>query len=180
MAGKKGRCARCGKVNHVPVVLSVDVRRADGVGAVAAIAESGGASPFRSTADLVARSATVEGSVDLANGPRFRTTPLERDDLGERTIDFFDHVASRINDLADPADDADADEMFAPRPRPAISSRPMDHDEQAYGIDEALPLAEFDLAPPRGISLGRVIATALTVGLICGFCLGLFAAHWVM
>src|SRR4051812_27411849 len=97
LAGKKGRCAHCGKVNQVPVVLSVDVRRTT---AVASAAAAG--SPFRSTADLAARTTAVEGSVELPSGPRFLTAPLGREAASNQALDFFDQVASRINDLSDP------------------------------------------------------------------------------
>src|SRR3954447_16676468 len=84
LAGKKGRCAHCGKVNQVPVVLSVDVKRATAVASAAAN------SPFRSTADLAARAAAVEGSIDISSDVRFLTAPLERQAGSNQTLDFFD------------------------------------------------------------------------------------------
>src|SRR5690349_12678132 len=63
LAGKKGRCARCGAINPVPgalmrpIVLSVDVKRTR-------------QSPFRSTADLEPVRGTIEGAMEVA-GARF-------------------------------------------------------------------------------------------------------------
>src|SRR5215213_5317539 len=83
LAGKRGRCAHCGNVNQVPVVLSVDVKR------TTAVASAAAASPFRSTADLAVRATTVEGSIELSPGPRFHTAPLERERVSNEALDFF-------------------------------------------------------------------------------------------
>src|SRR5437867_8241150 len=95
LSGKRGRCARCGAVNRVPELVSVEVKRAEAP------------SPFRSTADLAVRLA-IDGNVDVPDG-RFAgaapvaTTVVEPE---ANPRDFFDQVASRLTDAQSFAADA--------------------------------------------------------------------------
>jgi hypothetical protein len=179
LAGKKGRCAHCGKVNQVPVVLSVDVKR------TTAVASAAAGSPFRSTADMVARATTVEGSIELSSGPRFLTAPLERPTVPNETLDFFDQVASRINDFADPVAEAGADYQArtpryagAPTPRRAPIDPAVATD---FGPDDLPPARAYEAQPDHtGPDMMRIVMASLTIGTIVGFCLGLFASKWMM
>lgn len=173
MAGKRGRCARCGKANLVPVVLNVDVRRT-----TAAPAEP---SPFRSTADLAAR-ANVEGAMELASA-RFHSTPIARESLPAPAADFFDQVASRINGAAGPVDlNQDRRPPRQPPPEPDYDE---DDDVFAGRGRGYLPRVERRILPPpppdmRSPDLTRVVVAALIVGAIGGFCVGLIASNWIM
>jgi hypothetical protein len=171
LAGKRGKCARCGGVNRVPAAaVSVDVRRA---------VEP---SPFRN-ADRPTRGA-VEGAIELA-GKRFLTVTPSSTAVEEihDPRDFFDQVASHISaarpqpftrDVAAPAAPA------APPPRrpPPIRGRGRHHplENRAPHTGDSYEV-RYDHQPQE---FARAVSAALVVGAVVGFCVGLVASKWLL
>src|SRR2546430_1659182 len=116
LAGKKGKCARCGGVNRVPHTLSVEVKRA------------ADPSPFRNV-DRPVRTA-IEGAIELS-GKRFLAAAPSATLQDERPADFCDQVASRMAHRPKPseANRAPAAVRVAPArrpppPRPKVAPNP--------------------------------------------------------
>lgn len=161
LAGKKGRCARCGAVNPVPEALTVEVARA------------AGQSPFRSTADLELRG-TIEGTVALDDA-KFLATAPDVPAISEKTDDFFEEVTSRLNQVIEEIDSNDSAPMLQPAPAARIGVGQLALEKLASGeTAHILPSLPFD-QPPGEIGR-RAILGALAVGVVLGFCLGLLAA----
>jgi len=162
LAGKKGRCARCGAINPVPEALMVEVARTPAQ------------SPFRSTADLEL-SGTIEGSVALDDA-KFLATAPDSPPITEKTDDFFEEVTSRLNQVIEEIDSHDStpSPLSAPVARVGVGQAALE--KLASGeTAHLLPSLPFD-EPPSEIGR-RAILGALVVGAVLGFCLGLLAAR---
>jgi len=155
MAGKRGKCARCGGVNKVPEILSVDVKRAPE------------ASPFRD-ADTPVRGAIVE-AVEV--GGAFLSAPVEGPVVRREGARAHEQVTGQLVD----------DEGETPAARGGYASpgghtgpepHPMD------GLGPPVPDYEFQL--DRSHEMSRAIAASLVVGAVVGFCAGLLAAKWIL
>jgi hypothetical protein len=157
MAGKRGKCARCGGINRVPEVLSVDVKRAPE------------ASPFRN-ADAPARGAIV-GTVDLAEG-KFLSTPVEAPPKREATSIYEQVTGTWVDQETDPRPRREDDPPPYAQPGSGTPMHPMD------GLAPPVPDYEFQLDLRSEMS--RAIAASLVVGAVLGFCAGLLASKWIM
>ena len=156
MAGKRGKCARCGGVNKVPEILSVDVKRAPE------------ASPFRD-ADTPVRGAIVE-AVEV--GGAFLSTPAEAPVVRREGARAREQVTGHLVD--EEGEDRTARGGYASPARHAAPepSHPMD------GLGSPVPDYEFQL--DRSQEISRAIAASLVVGAVVGFCAGLLAAKWIL
>lgn len=163
LAGKKGKCARCGAVNHVPEALSVEVARAPA------------ASPFRSTADLelrgtLAGTSEVDGGRFLAQGPPGAT-------ISERPEEFFDQVSARLNQVIEEIEqNNDGLAEHVPAARVGVSAAAL---EKASARNEIEDLSVIPFDTPRGHAEKRGLFGALVVGIVMGFCLGVLAGKWI-
>jgi hypothetical protein len=181
LAGKRGKCARCGGVNLVPAPVSVEVKRA---------AEP---SPFRDP-DQPVRSA-IEGAIELANGKFLAVAPTAAAAGSEIAVavggdhphDFYDQVAPRLGD-DDPEFDAD---VAAPPPppldHPSGSSRRSTNARGRARQDRLESRAphtgdayELRYDSRHGGEFSRAVSAALVVGAVIGFCLGLIASRWIL
>jgi hypothetical protein len=173
LAGKRGKCARCGGVNRVPAPLSVDVKRATEP------------SPFRNPDQPVR--AAIEGAIELAGGHFLTVVPAAAISQGrdgddhEHPHDFYEQVAPRLAD-EDPAFSVDvappASDQPSPRRTSATHGRvrhdPLEsrapHTGDAYEV-------RYDA---RHHDFTRAVAAALVVGAVVGFCIGLIASRWIL
>ena len=167
MAGRRGKCARCGGVNRVPPPVLVEVKRA------------GEPSPFRDV-DRPIRSA-IEGAMAMSEPPfladaaatatmeaeappsvfRQRVTPPEIIETPRPTI-------SKAITRAVPIRRAVPRANVAPEPEPLS---PVATDVRiGYQIN-------FDTRPA---DLSRAVWAAMVVGAVVGFGLGLLVAKWVV
>ena len=169
LSGKRGRCARCGAVNHVPEPVSVEVKRAEPQ------------SPFRSTADLGVRLA-INGNVDVGDArfsdaaPVATTVAAAVANGDGNPRDFFDQVASRLADS--PAFAADVRPEYAAAPvRPQFGERP-DADRAVAPTTERYEYARAIEKPAPDFA--RAVAAAMAVGAVIGFCVGLITSKWVL
>jgi hypothetical protein len=174
LAGKRGKCARCGGVNLVPAPLSVDVKRA---------AEP---SPFRNP-DQPVRSA-IEGAIQLASGQflAVASAPVHTDGHEvdrEHPHDFYEQVAPRLTDDGDAEFSVDVapplDQAAGSARRSTGSRSRMRHDHlesRAPHTGEAYEL-RYDA---RHGEFTRAVSAALVVGAVIGFCLGLIASRWIL
>jgi hypothetical protein len=157
MAGKRGKCARCGGVNRVPEILSVDVKRAPE------------ASPFRD-ADTPTRGAIVE-AVEV--GGAFLTTPAAQ------TVVRREHPAAEqvTGQLVD--DDAHAQSPHATYAPPG--THPPSDPLPPHAIDPLAPhVTDYEFQLDNSHEMSRAIAAALVVGAVIGFAAGLLASRWIL
>ncbi|MDB5320730.1 MAG: hypothetical protein JWN40_2361 [Phycisphaerales bacterium] len=174
LAGKRGKCARCGGVNRVPAPLSVDVKRA---------AEP---SPFRNP-DQPVRGA-IEGAIELAGGRFLAVAPASaisdaHDAEHEHPHDFYDQVAPRLGD-DDPRFSADvnppAPGQSASSTRRANSTRgSVRHDPLESRAPHTADAYEMRY-DARHHDFTRAVSAALVVGAAIGFCIGLIASRWIL
>jgi hypothetical protein len=167
LAGKRGKCARCGGVNRVPEVLSVDVKRAPE------------ASPFRN-ADVPSRAA-IEGAIELA-GSRFLAVADRAIDGNAHPRDFYEQIAPRLDERAVPpqANSAATVNVPPPSPRRTIHAPGRAHH---HPLESRAPHTgdAYDLRlDGRSAEFSRAIIAALVVGAVVGFCLGLLASRWIL
>jgi hypothetical protein len=167
MSGRKGRCAHCGAVNMVPVVvpdvLTVEVKRATAVAV---------ATPFRD-ADHSVRG-TIQATVALSQSRILSDAPITD---GGQPRDFFDHVASRLTDYGE--------EFGTDRAAPG-------QNRARVGMVEEMPV---ELPPARAKVGGAAaavapaaveaeprsaVAVALGIGVGIGFCVGIVIGKWLM
>jgi hypothetical protein len=164
LAGKRGKCARCGAVNRVPAALSVDVKRAVDP------------TPFRSTADLAVRHA-IEGSVDFPERRFSDASPVVATVTSVDPRDFFDQVASRMAEGERPFS---ADEQYD-RPSPAVPPARGERFNEARRLQQIPDNGAYVRTvngPPHDLT--RAVVAALGVGAVIGFCAGLLASKWVL
>jgi hypothetical protein len=155
MAGKRGKCARCGGVNKVPEILSVDVKRAPE------------ASPFRD-ADTPTRGAIVE-AVEV--GGAFLAAPVEGPVARREGAGAYEQVTGQlVDEETDPR--AVRADFAASAAHASVPPHPMD------GLGPSAPDYEFQL--DRSHEMSRAIAAALVVGAVVGFCAGLLASKWIL
>lgn len=162
LAGKRGRCARCGEVNLVPApALSVDVARAPAP------------SPFRSTADLAARNA-IEGTMEL-DGARFLATSPLATPITEHPDDLLEQFTPQISEMIEETFSYYAEPPM-PRSAPIARVEPSHHAIERHPPRVASHALPFDAS---SADFRRAILGALVVGAVAGFCLGLVVAKWV-
>jgi hypothetical protein len=177
MAGKRGKCARCGGVNRVPAPLSVDVKRA---------AEP---SPFRDP-DQPIRGA-IEGQIELASGhflvaPATVTAADGRADGRGHPHDFYDQVAPRLGeDEAEFSVDVGPPVSAQGSSGRGASSRgrarhdPLESRAPRSAAGNAADAYELRY-DARHHDFTRAVSAALVVGAVVGFCIGLIASRWVL
>lgn len=173
LAGKRGKCARCGGVNLVPAPVSVDVKRA---------AEP---SPFRNP-DQPVRGA-IEGTIQLASGQFLAVAPASisadpRDGHHGHPQDFYEQVAPRLAD-----DDAEFSVDVAPpldqstgSARRTTARGRVRHDHPDSRAPHTGSTYELRYDSRQGAEFTRAISAALVVGAAIGFCLGLIASRWIL
>jgi hypothetical protein len=158
LAGKKGKCARCGAVNLVPEALSVDVNRAPGP------------SPFRSTADL--EQGAIAGTMAMEEG-RFLSAPGATA-LIDHPEKALEQVSRRLSDVMDAAVSGEpAEPAPVPVTRSGLGQRAMER----ISLPADSLLLPFD---PPAADPKRAIVGALVIGLVLGFCIGLIASKWIL
>lgn len=167
LAGKRGKCARCGGVNLVPAPVTVEVKRA---------AEP---SPFRDP-DQPVRGA-IEGAIQLAGGQFLAVAPARAGESDhEHPHDFYEQVAPRLSD-----DDAEFSVDVAPPLDQAGSGRRstaggrVRHDHLGGRAPHACDGYELRYDSRHG-EFTRAVPAALVVGAVIGFCLGLIASRWIL
>lgn len=178
LAGKRGKCARCGGVNLVPAPLSVEVKRA---------AEP---SPFRNPDEPVR--GAIEGAIQLANGKFLAVSQATAGSEmavaggGDHPHDFYDQVAPR---LADDNAEFSADVAAPPPPLdpPGGPSRRTTgtrgrarHDPLESRAPHTGDAYELRYDSRHGGEFSRAVSAALVVGAVIGFCLGLIASRWIL
>ena len=177
LAGKKGRCARCGAANTVPLTSARGgwLRRPEAQPALSvAVKRSMPSSPFRDTADVQIAPAPAR-FVTAAPAPLGLPEGGESDapDRPRSSRDFVDRLADQIGDLAG---------TFSADSLPALDAAPR---RRKISI-ETLHLANLphakpseDSDPALGVDLRGMILGLLAIGAILGFALGLVAAKWL-
>ena len=169
LAGKRGKCARCGGVNLVPAPLVVDVKRA---------AEP---SPFRDP-DQPVRGA-IEGAIQVTGGQFLAVAPAavkadNHDGDHVHPHDFYEQVAPRL---------ADDDGEFSVDVPPPLGAPTAPSSRCGRGRHEQLQshgppggeVYELHYDSHRG-EFTRAVSAALIVGAVVGFCLGLIASRWIL
>jgi hypothetical protein len=170
MSGRKGRCAHCGAVNMVPVlvpdVLTVEVRRATGAPAT----------PFRDPDEPVR--GTIQASVVIAQGSRVLSNAPITAEAGAvgQPRDFFDHVASRLTGLGEPfSADRAAPGAGQNRARVEMEEAVELPGERLREHVAASPVVVAAAPEPRS-----AVAVALGIGVAIGFCVGIVVGKWLM